>query len=71
MKAGACERSDVRAGIIKVREDFFDTKFHDGTQARKSTHETITISQQHECCATTHCNKSDHNKKKKFTDDDV
>jgi hypothetical protein len=36
MKAGACERSEVRAGITKVREDFFDTKFHDGTQARES-----------------------------------
>jgi hypothetical protein len=32
MKAGACERSEVRAGITKVREDFFDMKFHDGTQ---------------------------------------
>jgi hypothetical protein len=52
MKAGACERSEVRAGIIKVREDFFDTKFHDGTQARESTHKTITISQHHECCVT-------------------
>jgi hypothetical protein len=32
MKAGACERSEVRAGIIKVREEFFDAKFHDVAQ---------------------------------------
>jgi hypothetical protein len=71
MKAGTCERSEVCAGITKVREDFFDTKFHDDTQASESTHETITISQHHECCVTTHCNKSDDAKKKKFTDADV
>jgi hypothetical protein len=64
MKAGACKRSEVRAGIIKSREDFFDTKFHDGTQASESAHATITISQHHECCVTTHCNKSYDNKKK-------
>jgi hypothetical protein len=64
MKAGACERSEVRAGITKVREDFFDTKFHDDTQASESTHETIIISQRHECRVTTHCNKSNENKKK-------
>jgi hypothetical protein len=64
MKAGACERSEVRAGITKVREDFFDTKFHDGAQPSESTHKTITISQHHECCVTTHCNESDDNKKK-------
>jgi hypothetical protein len=44
MKAGACEHSEVRAGITKVREDFFDTKFRDGTQANGSTHVTITTS---------------------------
>jgi hypothetical protein len=43
---------------------FFDTKFHDGTLASESPHEAITISQHHECCVTTHCNKSDDNKKK-------
>jgi hypothetical protein len=64
MKAGAHERSEVCAGITKVREDFFDTKFHDGTQASESTHETITISQHHKCCETRYCNKSDDNKKK-------
>jgi hypothetical protein len=66
MEAGACERSKVRAGITKVREDYFDTKFHDDTQASESTHETITISQHHECCVTTHCNKSDVDIKKKI-----
>jgi hypothetical protein len=37
----------VRAGITKVREDFFDAKFHDGTQVNGSTHthKTIIISQ--------------------------
>jgi hypothetical protein len=49
MKAGACERSEMRAGITKVREDFFDTKFHDGTQASESTHAVVTIAQHHEC----------------------
>jgi hypothetical protein len=63
MKAGTCERSEVCAGITKVRKDFFDTKFHDDTQASESTHETIIISQHHECCVTTHCNKSDDTKK--------
>jgi hypothetical protein len=43
---------------------FFDTKFHDGTQARESTHATITISQHHECCVATHYNKSMIIKKK-------
>jgi hypothetical protein len=66
MKAGACERSEVRAGITKVREDFFDTKLHDDAKTSESTHETITISQRHECRVITHCNKSDDNKKKKF-----
>jgi hypothetical protein len=42
-------------------------KFHDGTQASESTHEIITISQHHECCVTTHCSKSDDNKKKIIT----
>jgi hypothetical protein len=64
MKAGTCERSEVCAGITKVREDFFDTKFHDDTQTNESTHEIITISQHRECCVTTHCNKSDVDKKK-------
>jgi hypothetical protein len=71
MKAGARERSEVCAGITKVREDFFDTKFHDGTQDSESTHETIIILQHNECLVTTHCNKSDDNKKKNFTDDNV
>jgi hypothetical protein len=46
-------------------------KFHDGTQVSESTHETMSISQHHECYVTTHCSKSDEIIKKKFTDDDV
>jgi hypothetical protein len=40
MKAGTRERREVCAGITKVREDFFDTKFHDDIQASDSTHES-------------------------------
>jgi hypothetical protein len=40
-------------------------KFHDGTQASESTHETLTISHHHECYVTTRCIKSHDNKKKK------
>jgi hypothetical protein len=35
------------------------------------THETITISQHHECCVKTHYSKCDDNKKKKIYYDGV
>jgi hypothetical protein len=57
----------VRAGITKVRKDFFDTEFHDGTQvdeANTRDHKNLTAPRV--LCNNTHCSKSDDNKKKDF-----
>jgi hypothetical protein len=53
----------VRAGITKVREDFFDAKFHDGTQISESDtrdHKNLTAPR---VLWTTHCNRRDEIKK--------
>jgi hypothetical protein len=70
MKAGACERSECVQVSQKSVRIFFDTKFHDDTQASEPRHETITISQHHERGVTTHCNRV-MIIKKKFADGDV
>jgi hypothetical protein len=66
MKAGACERSEVRAGITKVREDFLIRSFmtaHRLVNPHTRGRNNLT---DHEFCVSTHCNTIVMVIKKKF-----